>query len=182
MRTAGALLLVVVGFCGLASSAGGRQAVPITLKVHQTVRLAGSNVLCGAGNAAGVTFVDCGVVDAAGNARKGSYVALLGQNGRVSVVSASNKIVFDRTAGLMQREADTVVHPGDTILAAGVRTILCTAAKVDGKPTVFCDRVDAKGRFAPGSYAFGISDIVVTALGWDAKRAAHLLHSWPENG
>jgi hypothetical protein len=183
MRKAGALLLGALLAGGLAAEAGGRSAATITLRAGQTLRLAGTNVLCGSGNAAGLTFVDCGIVNSAGLEITGSYVALLGQNGRVSVVGKQGKqVLFNRIGGPMMREAGIVAHPGDTILLAGVSSIFCSAAKVSGQPTIFCDRVDSKGNFEPGSYAFGIGDTVVTALGWDAKRKAHLIHSWPENG
>ncbi len=181
MGKAGALLLGALLAGGLAAQADGRSAATITLRANQTLRLAGTNVLCGAGSAAGLTFIDCGIVNSAGLEITGSYVALLGQNGRVSIVGKKGKqILFDRIAGPMMREAGLVAHPGDTILLAGVSTISCSAANVSGRPTIFCDRVDSKSNFEPGSYAFGIGDTVVTALGWDAKRKVHLIHSWPE--
>jgi hypothetical protein len=182
MRVAGALLLGTALAGGLAAGAGGRAGATITLRLHQTLTLAGTSVLCGSGHAAGLTFVDCGVVDAAGDAKQGSYIALLAQNGKLSIATRDGKIAFNRIGGVLLRRAGIVAHPGDAITLAGISTIACSAASVSGKPTIFCDRVEARGNFEPGSYAFGIGDTVLTAIGWDARRKAHLIHSWPENG
>jgi hypothetical protein len=181
MRTAGVFALGVVLAASLASSALARPANALTLRVHQTLRVSGTNILCGAGHTAGVTYVYCAIVDSAGDARKDSYLALLTQTGKVNIVTRNTKIVFNRTGTSLLRVA-LVARPGDTIDVAGVTTIGCSVAKVSGKATVFCDKIDAKGNFVPGSYAFGMSDTIVTALGWNAKRQAHLIHSYPESG
>ena len=75
----------------------------------------------------------------------------------------------------------TPVHPGDTIVLPGT-SISCNASKVGGKPTIICYYLDKKGVVRAGSISFGISDTVVTSLGWDRTRHVHLLNSWPENG
>jgi hypothetical protein len=185
MRRAGALIVVTAIAGVLAAAAGATSSAGkyYTLRVHETLRLAGSNVLCGAGSTAGLTYIDCGIVNSAGKELSGSYVSLLAKNGRTTVIAdGGKKILFDKTAGLMEREAGNVLHAGDSFGIAGIATVFCSAANVQGKPTVFCDRVDKKGNFVHNSYAFGISDTVVTALMWDSKGHSKLLQSWPENG
>jgi hypothetical protein len=184
MRGLGAVLLAAALTASFAGAAGGRSSARISLKLHATVRLAGTNVACNSGRASGVTYVDCAIVDAAGDAKKGSYLALLGQNGKFDIVTRASKIVFSKVGGSMMRESETglVAHAGDTIALPGINSIFCSAANVAGKPTIFCDRIDAKGRFPAGSYAFGFSDSIVTALRWDSKGHAKLVRSWPENG
>jgi hypothetical protein len=175
----------VVAVAGaLASSAGANSAGKYyALRVHETLRLAGSNVLCGAGSTAGLTYIDCGIVNSAGKELAGSYVSLLAKSGRTTVIAdGGKKILFDKTAGLMERSVGNVLHAGDSFGIAGVATVYCSAANVQGRPTVFCDLVDTKGGFVHDSYAFGISDTVLTALMWDAKGHSKLLKSWPENG
>jgi hypothetical protein len=61
-------------------------------------------------------------------------------------------------------------------------SITSNASKVGGKPTILYYYVDKRGVVRPGSYSFGISDTVATALGWDAAGHARLIQSWPENG
>jgi hypothetical protein len=101
----------------------------------------------------------------------------------VNVISATTlKTEFSRApAAAVREQAGIPVGPGDTIEVPGT-SILCSAGSVSGEPTIFCDYVDKKGAVRPHSYSFGISDTVVTALGWDRARHAHLIRSWPENG
>ncbi len=179
-----ALALAGVITTGLAvSPAGGQSLGTVPLPLHGTIGLTGSKIRCGSGTLKGLTYVDCGVASASGQPKRGGYVALIAADGRVNIVSTTTlKTEFSRKpAGVVRETAVTPVRPGDTIEVPGT-SILCSASSVQGKPTIFCDYVDKKGSIRPGSYSFGISDVVVTALGWDAVRHAHVISSWPENG
>jgi len=155
----------------------------VTLAPGGYVYLAGTSIRCGSEASKGVTFVSCGVVLASGDSKRGSYVAGMESNGRTVVIHAikpgDTPTVFDRTPAAAV--VKVVVKPGDVISLPGT-PIACSADSVNGKPTIFCDLLDAKGRVRANSYAFGIGDTVVTSLAWDAKGHVHLLKSWPENG
>jgi hypothetical protein len=163
------------------AGSGLTRVVPLPL--HGTISLTGSKILCGSGHLKGLTYVDCGVGDGSGQPKRGSYVALMAADGRVNIVSATTlKTLFSRKpASVARRAVGTPVRPGDTIDVPGTR-ISCSASAVRGTPTIFCDYVDKHGLARPSSYAFGISDTVVTVLGWDGAGHAHLLRSWRENG
>lgn len=49
-------------------------------------------------------------------------------------------------------------------------SILCDVITTGGKPTLLCEYVDGKGVVHPNSYAFAISDELVSSLRWDASK------------
>jgi hypothetical protein len=184
MRTAGAIFAAAIAGGLLAAAPAARPAGKVvTMRMHDTLEIAGSHILCGYAISNGQTFVDCGIPGSNGQPKRGSYVATMTTKGKVAIVAAStNKIVFDEIAGPMLRAGDVVAHPGDTIKLLGTTRMACSASKVGGAATVFCDQYDAKGNIRHGSLAFGMSDSVVTALGWTAKGKVFVIKSWPENG
>jgi len=180
-------LAAIVSAALVACSVASAQATrTISLSPGGYVYLAGSNVRCGAVHSNGITFVSCGVVLANGDAKRGSYVAAMQSNGRVAIIHAikpgKTTTVFDRTpAAVVEAAAKTLARPGDHIRIPGT-SIACSAGLVSGKATIFCDYVTAGGGARPHSYAFGMSNTLLTSLGWDATSHVHLLGSWPENG
>jgi len=174
----------ISGVAVAAAAAGSALAGNVvTLAPSGYVYLAGTSIRCGSETSNGATFISCGIVLASGESKRGSYVAGMESNGRTIVIHAikpgNTPTVFDRTPAAAV--AKVVVKPGDVISLPGT-PIACSADKVSGKPTIFCDLLNAKGHVRPNSYAFGIGDTVVTSLAWDAKGHVHLLKSWPENG
>jgi hypothetical protein len=166
---------------GLARTSGRIDRLPL----NGTVALAGSHVVCMYRFSAKTSYtVECGVTGPhSGDAAVGSYIALMTAKGRVTVLVAySNKFVFNEVAGVLMRTGTITVHPGDTIELAGTAAMICSAANSGGKPTIFCDQIDAHGNIRPNSLAFGINDAGLTALGWDPKRHVSVLKSWVEPG
>ncbi len=182
-RLTGTILVCATAAVLVAAGAAARSTRVIPLQLHGTVVLAGSKIRCGSGQLKGLTYVDCGVADGSGQPKRGSYVALMAADGRVNIVSATTlKTEFSRVpAAAVATPSPTVVRPGDTVTVPGT-ALSCSASRVSGKATIICYYLDAKGVVRPHSYSFGISDSVVTALGWDGARHAHLIHAWPENG
>lgn len=183
MRHTGAILMGAIFVGAFAAAAAGSASRVVRLPLHGTVILSGSNIRCGSGSLNGVTYIDCGVSDVSGQPKQGGYVALMAADGRVNVIRVTTKkTVFSRMpAAVVRTSAGTLVHPGDVIQLPGT-SISCNVSSVGGKPTIICYYLDTRGVVRPHSYSFGISDTVVTALGWDAVRHAHLIHGWPENG
>jgi hypothetical protein len=181
----GALAIVAILAGSFAASA---EAKVIALPLHGTIALAGSSVRCGAGLSSGLVFIDCGISDTKGQPKRGGYVAVMAENGRVSVIATTTtKTVFSRApAARLQRGAANSpaisVHAGDVISIPKVPAISCTINSLGGKPTVLCYYVDKHGLVRPGSYSFGMSGLVMTTLAWNKARKEHLAGSWPENG
>jgi hypothetical protein len=182
---AAAILLVSVAVPASATASAGRVVV---LPQHGTLLLAGSQVTCGSGTTAGQTFIDCGIIGTKGNPKAGSYVALMTRAGKVTVFGAStNTIVFSRTPAARVRSrpdaaGSIAARAGDRISLPGVPSISCQVSDTGKQTTIICYHVDAKGVVLTGSYSFGMSDVVVTTLGWSKTRKASLLGHWPENG
>jgi hypothetical protein len=179
------LLLSLIALAACSTGASASSTKLITLPLHGTLFLANSHIACGSGTSHGQVFIDCGIEAKNGQPKPGSYVALMADSGKVSLINAStNKIVFNRAPAMRERRAFSgpTVHPGDVISLPTARSISCQISSVGGKTTIICYYVDKKGVVKPGSYSFGMSDVVATALGWDAARKAHLINHWVENG
>jgi hypothetical protein len=180
------LAVIVAGSLATTATAGSRKQ--ITLPLHGTIKLANSNVRCGSGQGSGITYIDCGISTAAGQPKPGGYLALMLGSGKVNIIAVSTKkTVFNRSpAGREQRSSAAAtyptVHPGDVISLPGAPAIQCRVSAVSGKTTIICYDVDKNGVVRPGSYSFGMSNVVTTALGWDKGRKVHLINSWAENG
>jgi hypothetical protein len=168
-------------FAGSASATARRV---ISLQLGGTIFLASSHVLCGSGHSNGQTFIDCGIAGKGGQPKVGSYVALMADTGKVAVTSTpANRIVFNRApAARAHRASGITVRPGDAIRLPTVAAIACQISSLSGKTTIICDYIDKHGVVRPGSYSFGMSDVVTTTLGWDKAHKAHLIGHWPENG
>jgi hypothetical protein len=184
MRRAAAIVTILA--CGgLAASAAGRSTSTIGLPLHGTAILSGSHVRCGSALVQGRAYIDCGVSDPKhpGEPKPGGYLAYMGADGTVKVFeTGTNKTIFSRTpASVHASPAGIPVRPGDTIVIAHT-SITCNASHVSRKPTIICYFVDKHGVVRPHSYSFGISDTILTTLGWDASGHAHLLKAWRENG
>jgi hypothetical protein len=183
-RASGALVLAALlagTFAGSASAAAGKV---IALPMGGTLFLVNSHVICGSGHSNGQTFIDCGIAGKGGQPKAGSYVALMADTGKVAVTSTpANRIVFNRApAGRERPSAGITARPGDTIRLPTVPAISCQISRLSGKTTILCYFVDKRGIVRPGSYSFGMSDVVTTTLGWDKSRKEHLIGDWPENG
>jgi hypothetical protein len=182
------LVLAVVLAGSLTASATAGSKKQITLPLHGTIMLANSNVRCGSGQASGLTYIDCGISTAAGQPKPGGYLALMLGSGKVNIIAVNTKkTVFNRApAGREQRSSAAAtyptVHPGDVITLPGAPAISCRISSVGGKTTILCYDVDKNGVVRPGSYSFGMSNVVTTALGWDKARKVHLINHWAENG
>ena len=180
------LAVAVLGSVAAPATAGSRKQ--ITLPLHGTIMLASSNVRCGSGEAGGATYIDCGISTSKGQPKPGSYLALMLASGRVNITAVnSNKPVFNRTpAGREERSSARAsyptVHPGDVITLPTAPAISCRVSSPGGKTTILCYDVDTSGVVRPGSFSFGMSNVVTTALGWDKARKVHLLNHWAENG
>jgi hypothetical protein len=169
-----ALLATFVG------PAAGRSARVIELRVHGTVALTGSNVRCGSGVLKGLTYVDCGIAGPGNEPKKGGFVAVMTADGHVTILDSTTLItVFSRAPS--SASVGTPVRPGDTFVLPGT-SISCNSSKVSGKPTIICYFVDKGGIVRPGSVSFGISDTVLTTLGWSKMRKVRVLGHWAENG
>ena len=173
--------------CGLGSTAEATSQRVVSLPLHGTIGLAGSHVLCSSGAYKGLVYIDCGIGGAGGTPKKGGYVALMTEKGKVSVLDVSkNAIVFDKVAAPLARSiaepAVITVRSGDEIRLAGASSIDCKVSLVTITTTIVCFYVDGKRRVRPGSFSFGVNDTAVTTLGWSAKRTSRLLRHWAENG
>ena len=184
-----AAIRAIVAALSMVAPAGTAVAAShvVSLPLHGTLSLAGSHVLCGSGRAKGLTYIDCGIGGASGQPKRGGYVALLAANGKVSVIAVStNKVVFDRVAAPLALRAPSTsvitVHPGDEVRLPGVAAISCKISSLEGATTILCFYVDRQGGVRPRSFSFGMSDRIVTTLGWDASRTARPLHDWIQNG
>jgi hypothetical protein len=155
-----------------------------TLQLNGNIALAGSHVVCMYRYSAETNYtVECGVAGPTGDAAVGSYIALMTATGRVTILAAfSDKFVFNEVAGVMMRTGTVTVRAGDTIELAGTKKMVCSAAVSGGNPTIFCDQIDAHGNYRLNSLAFGISDGVLTALGWEPNGHISVLKSWVEPG
>ena len=178
-----ATALLLSGFACTAAAATHRV---ISLPLHGTIGLAGSHVLCGSGAYRGLAYVDCGIGGPGGSPKPGGYVALMTAKGKVSVLDVSkNAIVFARAAAPLARSIEAagviVVHAGDEVRLAGVSSIDCKVSLVTITTTIVCFYVDEQG-VRPGSVSFGVNDVNVTTLGWNAARRSRILHDWKENG
>jgi hypothetical protein len=74
---------------GFASSAAPSSSRTIPLVLHGTVILSGSSIRCGSGVLNKLTYIDCGISDSTGQPKKGSFVLLMAQDGRVNVINAT---------------------------------------------------------------------------------------------
>ncbi len=171
------LAVILVGSLTASATAGAQKQV--TLPLHGTIMLASSNVL---------TYIDCGISTAAGQPKPGGYLALMLGTGKINIIAVNTKkTVFNRApAGREQRASEAAtyptVHPGDVISLPTAPAISCRISSLSGKTTILCYDVDKNGVVRPGSYSFGMSNVVTTALGWDKARKVHLINHWAENG
>jgi hypothetical protein len=162
---------------GLVSGAGARRSAVIDLTVDHVVTVSSSSIGCGARSSGGEAYIYC-----TSSRPTAAYVAIMASNGRVEILSVkTHGAVFDRTPSAFDaRSATPVAHLEDIVTVSGT-AILCDVFKVGGKPTMVCEYVDRKGVARPDSYAFGISDTVVSSLEWDAAGKVHVLQSWRES-
>src|SRR6266852_1197482 len=123
MRKSGTFLLVATLAGAVVMAAPARTSGNVvTLQVNQSLRLAGSHVLCVYQSRSGGSGIECAVVDTSGQPKHGSYVVVLPTNpptGISVVIAYSNKVVFVRRAGSLMRVSTVSVRPGDQIKLAG---------------------------------------------------------------
>jgi hypothetical protein len=184
MRATSVLLLAMaIVACAVGSAAASASRV-VSLPQGATLLIAGSNVTCGSGHQNGETFIDCGIVGVRGQPKVGSYVTLMADDGKVGVATATtHRIVFNRAPAELRGETATITaHVGDSIVLPGVPSISCIVRRVSGQANIFCYFVDAHGAVRPGSYSFGLSDVVTTTLAWTSATHWRLVGHWPENG
>jgi hypothetical protein len=180
MRTVATVVAGLVASGALAVPASARPAATITLPLHGTVILAGSHVRCGSGDVNGQSYVDSGIAGTGNEPKQGGYVVLMTGKGRVTIFdSSTQRTVFSRAAAAVR--AVPTAHVGDTIVLPGI-AISCNASRVAGKPAILCYHVDGEGQVRRRSVSFGISDAIVTSLGWNQALKVRVLGSWPENG
>jgi hypothetical protein len=173
----------VAAACWCTAADAGSSKV-VELPMGGTLLLAGSHVTCGSGHLNGETFIDCGIIGVHGQPKVGSYVVLMAGDGKVGVSTAStHKIVFNRAPAARARPADDITaRPGDVIVLPTLQKISCDVRSLTGVTTIFCYYVDRKGIVKPGSYSFGLSDVVTTTLAWYSPSKSKLVGHWPENG
>ncbi|HEX4519670.1 MAG TPA: hypothetical protein VH063_08840 [Gaiellaceae bacterium] len=184
MTKAGTFLTAAIAAGVLAAAASAGPAVKVvTLQTGQTMELSGSHVLCIYQKRDGGAGIECAVGDSSGQPLHDSYIVVMPTTGGISVVVPySNKVVFVRKGGVLQRASAIVVGPGVEIKLAGTTKLGCSTVAVRGVPTVFCDLLDAHGNFLPNSYAFGLGDTTLTALHWNPAGKVSTVKSWRENG
>jgi hypothetical protein len=184
MRKTGLLLAIATLAACFGAPAEAAQGKVVALPMGGTLLLAGSHVTCGSGHLNGKTFIDCGIIGVHGQPKVGSYVVLMAADGKVGVATAAtHKIVFNRAPAARDRPTDDITaHPGDVIVLPTLQAISCEVRSLTGVTTIFCYYVDKKGIVRPGSYSFGLSDVVTTTLLWSSTSKSRLLGHWPENG
>jgi hypothetical protein len=171
---------ILAALVAIAASASGAAASVIQLPLHGTVALAGSNVRCGSGTVSNLIFIDCGIAGPSNEPKKGGFVALMTQEGRVAVLNSTNlTTVFSRSPS--SAWVGSPVRPGDTIVLPGT-SISCNATKPKGEPTITCFFLDTHGIVLVSSTSFRISDAALTTFSWNELRQAKLLRTWRENG
>jgi hypothetical protein len=178
------LAAVAVAVACSCTAAEARSSKVVELPMGGTLLLANSHVTCGSGHLNGKTFIDCGIVGVKGQPKAGSYVVLMAADGKVGVSNATtNKIVFNRAPAARERAtADIIARPGDFVELPTLQKISCDVKSLSGVPTIFCYYVDKRGVVKPGSYSFGLSDIVTTTLAWYSTTKSKLVGHWAENG
>ncbi|MEO9175839.1 MAG: hypothetical protein ABI317_10045 [Gaiellales bacterium] len=75
-----------------------------------------------------------------------------------------------------------VARPGDVIVLPTLQKISCSVRSLTSITTIFCYHVDKRGIVKPGSYSFGLSDVVTTTLAWLSTWKSKLVGHWAENG
>ena len=184
MRAARVLMLALAVAAAATPTAQAHATRVVPLPQGSTLLLAGSHVTCGSGRLNGETFIDCGIVGVHGQPKAGSYVTLMATDGKVAVATAAtHRIVFNRAPAVRRIEESTITaRPGDAIVLPGVPDISCDVRSLSGVPTIFCYLVDKHGIVRPGSYSFGLSDVVTTTLAWYSTSRSKLVGHWAENG
>jgi hypothetical protein len=170
------LMLAVFAMVALAPAAAARLTGIIDLSVNETVGLSGSSVGCGSREANGAPYIYC-----TSSKPSAGYVALMAGTGRTEILSVqTHEAVFDRLRQAVGVSFVGAARVGDVIVVSGT-SVLCQVITTDARPTVLCEYVNRRGAPRPNSYAFAISDAMVSSLEWDAKGRVHVLGSWRES-